>query len=73
MWLRRLIHNLDQQLSTQRPVLYVDSHAAIKLTKNPEFHKRSKHIDTRYHYIREKYEEKKFDLKPISTDNQLAN
>ena len=37
--------------------LYLDNLSAIKL-KNPEFHRRSKHIDVRYHFIRDKFNEK---------------
>lgn len=73
VWLKRLIHNLDDTLSKQKPTFYLDNHAAIKLAKNPEFHKRSKHIDTRYHYIREQFELGKFELKSIGTENQLAD
>lgn len=35
------------------PLLLVDNQSAIKLTKNDELHKRTKHIDVRYHFIRE--------------------
>lgn len=73
VWLRRLIRSLDDTLAKQLPVLYLDNHSAIKLTKNPEMHKRSKHIDTRYHYIREKFEQRKFELHSVSTDYQLAD
>jgi hypothetical protein len=31
----------------------VDNKSAINLNKNPVHHDRSKHIDTKYHYIRE--------------------
>ena len=40
------------------PVL-TDSESARKLAENPEFHKRSKHIDIAYHFIRECIREKK--------------
>lgn len=73
VWLKRLVNGLDDTLSKEKPSFYLDNHAAIKLTKNPEFHKRSKHIDTRYHYIREKYELGAFELKSVSTENQLAD
>lgn len=53
--------------------LYMDNQSAIRLIKNPEFHKRSKHIDVRYHFIRDKYEEKCFDLEYIDTNNMLAD
>ena len=33
--------------------LKIDNKLAISLTKNPIFHGRSKHIETRFHFIRE--------------------
>jgi hypothetical protein len=36
-------------------MLYTDNDSAIKLTKNPEYHKRSKHIDMQHFYVRERY------------------
>lgn len=52
MWLRKLLRDLDC-LYEDRTTLYMDNQSAIRLVKNPEFHKRTKHIDIRYHYIRE--------------------
>jgi hypothetical protein len=37
--------------------LKIDNQYAIMLSKNPIFHDRSKHIDTKYHYIRQCIEE----------------
>jgi hypothetical protein len=37
------------------PILYIDNAIAIKLTKNPECHKRSKHIEVQHFYVRERY------------------
>ena len=36
------------------PTLYTDNTNAIKLTKNLEYHKRSKHIDVRHFFVRER-------------------
>ena len=33
--------------------LAIDDASALKLTKNPEFHGRTKHINIRHHFIRE--------------------
>ena len=33
--------------------IYVDNVFAINLAKNPVFHQRSKHIDIRYHFLRD--------------------
>ncbi|UYV80029.1 hypothetical protein LAZ67_18001468 [Cordylochernes scorpioides] len=56
VWLRRLLKDIG--IKMDRPtVLNMDNQAAIKLVQNPEFHKRTKHIDVRYHYIRTKQED----------------
>ena len=34
-------------------VIYCDNHSCIKLSENPVFHDRSKHIDIRYHHLRD--------------------
>lgn len=53
--------------------LYMDNTSAIRLVKNPEFHKRSKHIDVRYHFIREKYDEGLFTVDYVPTKQMLAD
>jgi hypothetical protein len=51
----------------------MDSKSAIELSKNPVYHERSKHIDTRYHYIRECVSEGIAEVQHVSTDRQLAD
>ncbi|XP_074362407.1 secreted RxLR effector protein 161-like [Apium graveolens] len=51
-----LLKNLLSSITSENTgpvVLYVDNRSAIYLAKNPVFHGRSKHIDVRYHFIRE--------------------
>ena len=33
--------------------LYIDNMSALKLISNPEFHQRAKHIDVKYNYVRD--------------------
>jgi len=54
------------------PIL-TDSQLAMKLGENPEFHKRSKHIDITYHFIRECISEEKVKLVFVRTMEQLAD
>lgn len=53
--------------------LLIDNKSAIELSKNPVYHDRSKHIDTRYHYIRDCIEKNVVDVDHVSTNNQLAD
>eukprot|EP00253_Pinus_taeda_P015873 PITA_15873 len=52
VWMRRMLRSLGQE-QTKGTVIYCDNNSAIALSKNSVFHKRTKHIDTRFHYIRE--------------------
>jgi hypothetical protein len=53
--------------------LKVDNQAAIALSKNPVFHDRSKHIDTKFHFIRECVDQGRIILQHTSTETQLAD
>lgn len=53
--------------------MLVDNKSVIALSKNLVYHSRSKHIVTRYPFIRSYMEEKKVDLEYIPTDEQLVD
>ena len=53
--------------------LKVDNKSAISLAKNPVMHDRSKHIELRYHFIRDCVETKKIELEYVATEFQLAD
>jgi hypothetical protein len=53
--------------------LYIDNKSAQELTKNPVYLERIKHIDTRYHYIRECVADGVVDVEHVSIDGQLAD
>ena len=55
--------------SQKQYVLFCDSQSAIHLGKNPTFHGRSKHIDVRYHWIRDVLDSKLLELEKIHTDD----
>lgn len=52
--------------------LRIDNKSAISLSKNPVFHDRSKHIETRYHYIRKCVEDGRAEVEYV-TEDQLAD
>ncbi|KAG5873098.1 hypothetical protein JTB14_035250 [Gonioctena quinquepunctata] len=72
IWLIRLLNEFAQN-SEYIPTLRVDNSSAIKLAKNPEFHKRSKHIEMRYHFVREKYQEGVIKIEHIDGQKQIAD
>ena len=54
-------------------VLLCDNQSSMKISQNPVFHKRSKHIAIRYHFIREKVESGKVVLQFIGTKLMAAD
>jgi hypothetical protein len=72
IWLKRLLKELwmPQEKPTE---IYVDNSSTIILAKNPVFHDRSKHIDTRFHYLRDCIANKKIKVKYMKTQYQVAD
>ncbi|CAM6121348.1 unnamed protein product [Calypogeia fissa] len=70
IWLQRLVHDLG--LSQERPELLCDSQSALHLAKNRVFHARTKHIDIRYHFIREALEKKQIFLEKVASEDNAA-
>nr|KYP66220.1 Retrovirus-related Pol polyprotein from transposon TNT 1-94 [Cajanus cajan] len=72
IWLRNLLKELS--LPQVEPTkIYVDNKSTIALAKNPVFHDRSKHIHTRYHYIRECISNKDVQMEYVKTHDQVAD
>ena len=74
IWLRKLLLDIEHGCSGPT-ILNVDNQSAIKLTWNPEFLRRSKHIDIRYHFILvcEKLRKNEIDTKYVRTHDQCAD
>lgn len=72
VWLRNLLHDLGHTCRSATK-MHVDNTSAIKLTKNSEFHKRTKHIDVRYHFIREQYSKSVIEVLHVPTERQHAD
>ena len=70
--MNRLIGKLTSN-EESRVKLMVDNQSAITLSKNPVHHNCTKHIDTRYPFIRECVEYKKIEIAFVRTEDQLAD
>jgi hypothetical protein len=67
IWLRKLF-----DLQMRATLILCDNQSCIKMTENPVFHDRSKHIEIRYHSIRDMVQREALKLQYISTDEQVA-
>jgi hypothetical protein len=53
--------------------IYMDNSSVIALAKNPIFHNRSKHINTRFHYLWDCITNKEVKVKDVKTQDQVAD
>jgi hypothetical protein len=68
MWLKKLLKK--KWMSQEKPTkIYVDNSSVIVLAKNPVFHYWSKHIDTRFHYLRDCIINKEVKAKYVKTQD----
>lgn len=72
VYLRRLLKEIGC-LDQDKIVLLGDNISAQHIAKNPVHHKRTKHIDIKYHFVREKVESKEIELKYVSTNENVAD
>ena len=71
VWIKAFFKELD--LRQDEYVVYCDSQSAIDLSKNATYHSRTKHIEVRYHWIRDAIELKRFQLKNIHIGKNAAD
>jgi hypothetical protein len=72
VWLACLLSEL-KDTDVEVPVLRVDNKSTISLIRNPVHHDRSKHIDIRYHLIREYEQTGQIAVDFIRTEEQLGD
>lgn len=72
IWLHHLPSIFGVLLDSPTP-LFSDSQSAIKLVHNPEFHRRTKHIDVQFHLVCEEDLSEQVAVAYIPTHDQPAN
>ena len=73
VWLKAFMNEIGEATGNDPLTVYEDNQGAIALAKNPEFHKRTKHIDIRYHFVREKVKDDQVALEYCPTQDMLAD
>ena len=74
VWLRKFLKYLEVVPSDNEPMtLYCDNSGAVANSKEPRSHKRSKHIERKYHLIREIVQRGDVEVKKIATEHNLAD
>ena len=71
-WLRKILSYLfDLQLDAT--CIHCDNQSCVKLSENPVFHDKSKHIEIKYHYIRDILQRGAVKLQYVVTNEQIAD
>ncbi|KAJ9545138.1 hypothetical protein OSB04_024845 [Centaurea solstitialis] len=71
LWMKTQL--LDYGYKLKRVPIYCDSESAIAITSNPVQHSKTKHIDIRYHFIKDNVEKGNIEMFFVQTDFQLAD
>ncbi len=69
--MRNFHEELGYKQKAVRPIS-CNNDGAVVIPKNPMFHKRTKHIDSKYHWVQEKVEEGRFYPESCCTAEQTA-
>jgi hypothetical protein len=72
VWLRKLLSDLFS-VELEPTVIHCDNQSCIKLSENPVFHDRSKHIEMRYHYVRDMVQKNILSIQYVPTTEQTAD
>ena len=71
IWLQDILTEIQQLHG--KTVVYSDSQSAIHLSKNPVHHERTKHVDVKYHFVREIISSGKIEIKKVPTEDNPSD
>ena len=71
MWLRGIAEELRVQ--TEGITIYCDNQSAIHLTRHQAHHERTKHVDVRFHFIRDVLEKHQAEVEKVGTEDNPAD
>ena len=73
-WLKDLIGDLGVVPSIQEPMyVFCDNESAVGLTKEPNDHDTSRHIERKHHYIQRQVEEGKLVANHVSSEDNIVD
>lgn len=73
IYLSKLIGEMNLYFKLDCVTMHGDNVGALNLVKNPVYHARSKHIDVKYHHVRNCYENNLINLKYCPTNEMIAD
>ncbi|GJV55951.1 putative ribonuclease H-like domain-containing protein [Tanacetum coccineum] len=71
LWIQNQMMDYGFNLMNTR--IHIDNESTISVIKNPVAHSRTKHIEIRFHFIRDCYEKRLIEVIKIHTDSNVAD
>ncbi|GJS34942.1 putative ribonuclease H-like domain-containing protein [Tanacetum coccineum] len=71
LWIQNQM--LDYGFNFMNTKIYIDNESTIYIVKNPKFHSKTKHIEIRYHFIRDSYEKRLIQVIKVHLDHNVAD
>jgi len=68
VWLENILKEMEIPIA-----LFIDNKSSISLARNPALHGRSKHIEAKFHFMREQVNKGALQIVHCSTELQLAD
>ena len=72
IWLKRLVNIFDKALANDCTI-FSDSQSCMKMTKNDKFSNRTKHIDTKFHFVKDLVSKNAVKIEYVATENNIAD
>ncbi|GJW25867.1 putative ribonuclease H-like domain-containing protein [Tanacetum coccineum] len=71
LWIQNQM--MDYGFNFMNTRIYIDNESTISVIKNPVAHSRTKHIEIRFHFIRDCYKKRLIEVVKIHTDSNVAD
>ncbi|GKF40911.1 hypothetical protein Tco_0124253, partial [Tanacetum coccineum] len=71
LWIQNKM--LDYGFNFMNTKIFIDNESTISIVKNPIYHSKTKHIEIRYHFIKDSYEKKLIQMLQIHTDDNVVD
>ncbi|GJZ75054.1 hypothetical protein Tco_0639519 [Tanacetum coccineum] len=71
LWIQNQM--MDYGFNFMNTKIHIDNESTISVIKNPVAHSRTKHIEIRFHFIRDCYEKRLIEVIKIHTDHNVAD
>jgi hypothetical protein len=72
VWMKKTLTDIQVEYDEPIPI-YCDNTSTISISKNLVMHSKTKHIQIKYHFLREQVAEKNIKVKYVGTKQQVAD